>query len=43
MTADELCDRMSHAELIEWIAYDSLAADDRAKAERMSGKGMRPR
>ena len=43
MTVEELGARMSHAEFIEWQALDHLRAEERERAERMAGKGMRPR
>jgi hypothetical protein len=41
MTKAELCGRMSHAELIEWVAHDELTAFERehaAKAAEMEAK-----
>jgi hypothetical protein len=34
MTRDELCERMSYAELIDRIANDELAAFDREHAQK---------
>ena len=34
MTHNELLSRMSSAELTAWIAYHSLLADERKRAER---------
>lgn len=46
MTVGEMLDRMSSAELMRWMALDSLRAAEREKAERLAKKGMaanRPR
>lgn len=46
MTVSELLQRMEYAELIEWMALDTLRNFEAEKAQRMAGKGMntkRPR
>ena len=43
MTVEEMRDRMSYAELIDWMALDSLRGHERETAERQSKSGMRPR
>lgn len=43
MTVEEMCDRMSNTELIDWMALDSVRAREREDAERQAKKGMKPR
>lgn len=40
---DEMCERMSYAELLEWMALDDIRNFEREKAERQAKSGMRPR
>lgn len=42
MTVGEMLDRMSSAELMRWMALDSLRAGEREKAERQAKKGINP-
>lgn len=43
MTVEEMKARMSHAELIDWMALDSMRAKEREEAERQASKGMKAR
>ena len=39
----ELCERMTYAELLEWMAFDEIRAYERDKAEKLAKKDMRSR
>ena len=43
MTVEEMCDRMSYAELLDWMALDDIREHERAKAERQAKQGMKNR
>mgnify|MGYP001571999398 FL=1 len=43
MTAAELAERMTYAELVEWQALDGLRNAEQQKADRLSRKGMKRR
>lgn len=43
VTVAELVEQLSHREMTEWLAFDALREQERKKAERMAGKGMRTR
>lgn len=43
MTVQELKARMEYAELIDWMALDTLRAEERETAERQAKKGMKRR
>ena len=43
MTVQEMSDKMTYAELVEWQALDMLRQGEREKAERLAKKGMRGR
>jgi hypothetical protein len=38
-----MCDRMSYAELLEWMALDDIREFEREKAERQAKQGMKNR
>lgn len=39
---DELLDSVTSAELVEWMAYDTILTEEHAKAARLAKKGMNP-
>lgn len=43
MTVGELLSEMSSAELALWMAHDHLTQQEKEKAERLAGKGMKPK
>lgn len=43
MTVEEMCDRMSYAELLDWMALDDIREEERQKAERLAKQGMKNR
>lgn len=40
MTVGELMQRMAYAELVDWMALDSLRVKEHEKAQRLAKKGM---
>ena len=43
MTRDELRVRMSHAELVDWVAHDELTAFEREHAQKEAEMAARAR
>ncbi len=43
MTVERLSAEMPYPEFIGWIALSEIRAEERKKADRMAGKGMRQR